>query len=125
MAERKNLVFASGFLLPQSLFSGNDGESIYFRDVAAHVRPRHTAIFPPVSTLASSDERAQELADRIDAAQFPDGPIHIIAHSMAGMDSRHLIAANHHGLSDRIASLTTLATPHHGSPIADLIVGQG
>jgi triacylglycerol lipase len=117
-----NLVFASGFLLPQSIF----GRELYFRGVAARVTPPHQALFPPVSTLASSEARAEELAGQMNA-RFPDGPIHIIAHSMAGLDSRHLIAANLHGLSSqgRIISLTTLATPHRGSPIADLVVGPG
>lgn len=47
------------------------------------------------------------------------GKFHIIAHSMGGLDSRYLIT--HLGGSHRIASLTTIATPHFGSPIADVV----
>src|SRR4051794_38918686 len=71
--------------------------------------------------LDTSEKRAGKLADTIDQ-KFPAGAIHIIAHSMAGLDSRSLIGRNLHGLSapGRIASLTTLSTPHLGSPVADL-----
>ncbi len=114
-----NLVFASGFLVPQNLL-GID----YFRGMKGHLAGRHTALFPVVPSTATSEERARVLADAIHE-KFPQGPVHIIAHSMGGLDSRTLIAANHHGLADpgRIASLTTLSTPHHGSPVADLLAG--
>jgi triacylglycerol lipase len=112
-----NLVFASGVAVPQRVF-GID----YFRGVRAHLEGRHALAFPPVSPFGTVEQRAGELADGIQA-QFPNGDIHIIAHSMGGLDSRMLIAANHHGLTARIASLTTLSTPHRGSPVADLIVG--
>jgi triacylglycerol lipase len=117
-----NLVFASGFLIPQRVATGID----YFRGVDAHVKTttRHQALFPDVDPLASPANRAQQLADRIQAG-FPSGPIHIIAHSMGGLDSRVLIGNNLNGLVARIASLTTLSTPHQGSPVADLLVGDG
>jgi triacylglycerol lipase len=45
--------------------------------------------------------------------------VNIIAHSKGGLDSRYLIWK--HDFGDKIASLTTIATPHHGSEIADVI----
>jgi len=48
--------------------------------------------------------------------------VNIIAHSKGGIDSRYLIWK--HGFGDKIASLTTICTPHHGSEIADLIYGR-
>lgn len=42
---------------------------------------------------------------------------------MGGLDSHVLIARNHRGLSGRIKSLTTISTPHFGSPVADLVTG--
>ena len=80
------------------------------------------AIFPDVPPLATSAERARVLADAIQR-KFPEGAVHIIAHSMGGLDGRTLIGHDLHGLSTpgRIASLTTLATPHGGSPVADLL----
>ena len=43
---------------------------------------------------------------------------------MGGLDSRILIARDLNGLSRRIVSLTTLSTPHRGSPVADLLAGH-
>lgn len=45
--------------------------------------------------------------------------VNIIAHSKGGLDSRYLIWKYNYG--DRIASLTTISTPHHGAEVADLI----
>jgi triacylglycerol lipase len=114
-----NLVFASGFLVPQSVLRIN-----YFNGLRERLKGRHEAFFPDVGPLETCDERARELADAIHQ-KFSEGPIHIIAHSMGGLDSRSLIGRNLHGLSEpgRIASLTTLSTPHCGSPVADLLVG--
>ena len=48
--------------------------------------------------------------------------VNIIAHSKGGIDSRYYIWKN--SSEDRVASLTTLSTPHHGSELADLIFKQ-
>jgi triacylglycerol lipase len=48
--------------------------------------------------------------------------VNIIAHSKGGIDSRYLIRKYDFG--GKIASLTTICTPHHGSEIADLIFKQ-
>ena len=45
--------------------------------------------------------------------------INIIAHSKGGIDSRYCIWKYNYG--DKVASLTTISTPHYGSEIADLI----
>ncbi len=41
--------------------------------------------------------------------------VNIIAHSKGGIDARYMISAL--GMGDKVASLTTVCTPHHGSPI--------
>src|SRR3954464_12078276 len=114
-----NLVFASGFLIPQHVLKIN-----YFNGVKQHFDGKHKMLFPDVGPLDTCEKRAGKLADAIDQ-EFPAGAIHIIAHSMGGLDSRSLIGRNLHGLSapGRIASLTTLSTPHRGSPVADLLLG--
>lgn len=76
--------------------------------------------FKPVPT------RAAELARHIDAARdecrahvgCDPSKVHIIAHSMGGLDSRYLISKL--GYGDRVASLTTIASPHRGSYVADV-----
>ena len=114
-----NLVFASGFLVPQHILGIN-----YFGGVEDHLRGKHETLFADVPALDTSERRARVLADLIQQ-KFPQGEVHIIAHSMGGLDSRTLIAGNLNGLSapGRIASLTTLSTPHRGSPVADLLAG--
>jgi pimeloyl-ACP methyl ester carboxylesterase len=116
-----NLVFAHGYLGFKSLL-GID----YYRGLQARITRLggHAALFPQVPPFGTYEDRARALADAIQQA-YPEGPVHIIAHSMGGLDSRFLIACNLHGLSNagRIASLTTLSTPHRGSPVADLLAG--
>ncbi|HLG97552.1 MAG TPA: hypothetical protein VKX49_14660 [Bryobacteraceae bacterium] len=108
-----NLVFASGFLIPQRL-----KKMEYFREVA---RFFPGALFPHVSLAASIEVRAHQLAQQIEAA-FPHGRIDIVAHSMGGLDARFLLSKNLRGLAARVATLSTIATPHRGSPVADLLV---
>ncbi len=87
----------------------------YFRDVEQALR--RTGVIPiipqapPAGTVA---ERAEALARQLfrnDAATFA-----LVAHSMGGLDARHLIT--HLDPDRRIKSLFTVATPHHGTPLA-------
>jgi triacylglycerol lipase len=55
-------------------------------------------------------------------AQTRKEKVNIIAHSKGGIDSRYLIYK--HNFADKIASLTTVCTPHRGSEIADFIINQ-
>lgn len=48
--------------------------------------------------------------------------VNIIAHSKGGLDTRYLIWKYDFG--DKIASLTTVCTPHHGAEISELIHKQ-
>lgn len=45
--------------------------------------------------------------------------VNIIAHSKGGLDARYAISKL--GLADRVASLTTVCTPHRGTAVADLV----
>ncbi|MDQ6707955.1 MAG: hypothetical protein M3Z85_18515 [Acidobacteriota bacterium] len=59
---------------------------------------------PNVAVFGTIAIRAQQLAAAIQQ-RFPAGPVHVIAHSMAGLDTRYIITHNLNGLSERIASL--------------------
>ena len=48
--------------------------------------------------------------------------VNIIAHSKGGLDARYLIWKYDYG--DKVASLTTISTPHHGAELADFIFKQ-
>jgi triacylglycerol lipase len=70
-------------------------------------------------TPATEDEKA--VANSLDPSQ----KTHIIGHSMGGLDGRFILSpANPDHIASRIASLTTISTPHRGSPIADLIAAK-
>jgi triacylglycerol lipase len=52
--------------------------------------------------------------------------VNIIAHSMGGLDARYAIAKL--GIASKVASLTTIGTPHRGTPLADVgarVLGDG
>lgn len=46
--------------------------------------------------------------------------VNIIAHSKGGLDARYAISRL--GISDKVASLTTISTPHNGSKTVDLLL---
>src|SRR5262249_6493519 len=71
---------------------------------------------PPVASVGT---RAETLAAAIRA--LPVTKVNLIAHSMGGLDARYAITRL--GLGDRVVSLTTIGTPHVGTPLADLGVG--
>ncbi|HZN95728.1 MAG TPA: alpha/beta fold hydrolase [Myxococcales bacterium] len=88
----------------------------YFRGVADRLRGLgmevHTVRVPPLSSVK---DRAEDLARAV--RQLDSPRVNIIAHSMGGLDSRYAIAKL--GLAARVASLTTVGTPHRGTPLAD------
>ncbi|MGH9941900.1 MAG: esterase/lipase family protein [Pyrinomonadaceae bacterium] len=72
-----------------------------------------------VSFARSLETRARDLKDQIDGIINATGArkVHVIAHSMGGLDTRFMIAKL--GMADRVASLTTIGTPHLGTSLAD------
>ena len=69
-------------------------------------------------TIESNAELLKTTIDKI-LAKTKNEKVNIIAHSKGGIDSRYCIWKYQYG--DRVASLTTISTPHHGSEIADLL----
>lgn len=51
-----------------------------------------------------------------------EGPLHLVGHSMGGVDARHYIT--HHGGHAKVASLTTLSSPHRGSILATQVMAD-
>ena len=75
-----------------------------------------------VDPLNGSDLRGGQLAQFIDRVLecTCSTKVNIIAHSQGGIDSR--VVVNMMGYGDRVASVTTIATPHRGSPVADAVL---
>lgn len=67
--------------------------------------------------------RAAELRENVIRILEKEGAekVNIIAHSMGGLDTRHMLFdfRNTDRLHEKVASLTTISTPHWGSPFAD------
>ncbi len=118
---RHPIVLAHGWLgfdrigLPQL---GHD----YFRGVPMRLRALgHSVHVARVSPIASIRVRAGQLTRQIE--QLGAKRVNIIAHSMGGLDAR--LAISRLGLGAHVASLTTIGTPHHGTPLADMAVNWG
>ena len=79
--------------------------------------------FGGTDSNAEASVNAETLARRIDEILCETGAekVNIIAHSKGGLDSRYAISVL--GMGDKVASLTTLSTPHHGSATVDLLLG--
>jgi triacylglycerol lipase len=75
-------------------------------------------VVPGTTTIASVEKRAAELKAQLD--EVP-GKLVLVAHSQGGLDARWLISKL--GYADRVLALVTIATPHHGTPLADLLLG--
>ena len=71
---------------------------------------------------ADIETNAKHLAQRIDQIIAETGAekVNIIAHSKGGLDSRYAISVL--GAGARVASLTTISTPHNGSKTVDVLL---
>ncbi len=99
----------------------------YFKGIktflAAHgYRVYHTA----VGWGDDIRERAQQLAEQVDQVLQLEGvnQVHLLGHSMGGLDARYMIV-NVPGMADKVAMLTTIGGPNHGTPLADMMLNAG
>lgn len=128
-ASRHPIVLAHGFdASDTNHFSYNGVEQALERD-------GHVVVTALVAPYQSVEKRAKELTKYVDKAvdecrakQGCDASrVHLIAHSMGGLDSRYLTAKltrERDGVpyAKIIASVTTISTPHRGTAIADRIL---
>jgi triacylglycerol lipase len=92
----------------------------YFRAIPDVLRSGGNRVLVPcLSPFGGVVARAAQLKQAVDRAS-PHEPVHLIAHSLGGLDGRYLITRL--GMADRVLSLTTVGTPHRGSPFADWAV---
>lgn len=66
----------------------------------------------PVASLAA---RVADKVERL-AARHGFDRVHVVGHSRGGLVARRWVVA--HGGADRVGSVVTLGTPHHGTPTA-------
>lgn len=73
-----------------------------------------------VPATSSVEDRAKVLDEQI-AQYLPGRDINLVAHSMGGLDCRHL-ASHMNPIRYNIVSITTISTPHQGSSFADYMI---
>ena len=87
----------------------------YFRGVSRALKRDGVEVHVPrLSTAGSVKSRSLELAAFVRSLDVPK--VHLIAHSMGGLDARRAISKG--GLAPSVASLVTVGAPHRGTPLA-------
>jgi pimeloyl-ACP methyl ester carboxylesterase len=110
-------------LVPGILGFERFGPLQYFNGIAGHLQQTFPGLrvesmtTNPIGTVA---DRADLLARQI-ADTFGDSePVHILAHSMGGLDARLVVASNLRNVGARIKTVVCIGTPHLGSPVASV-----
>jgi triacylglycerol lipase len=115
-APRNAVVLAHGVMGFESIGMAGIKQD-YFRGVPARLRELGADVYTVrVSAAGSIATRAQQLAEAVKL--LPVERVNIIAHSMGGLDARYAISRL--GIGSKVLSLTTVGTPHHGTPLADV-----
>ena len=96
----------------------------YFKGIRTMLKKNGYRVYhSSVSWAADVNTRADDLRGNIQKILEKEDceKVNIIAHSMGGLDSRHMMFNDRNSghIHQRIASLTTISTPHGGSPFAD------
>jgi len=130
------------YLVPGVFGFTNLGELRYFAHVLDVLRVRSRVLGVPAELhvvrthpTASLPRRAVRVLETIAATMGRDGPVHLIGHSSGGLDVRLLLApgvslpsdASVERVAGRVRTAVTVATPHHGTPLASFftsLLGQ-
>ncbi len=99
----------------------------YFKGIKPHLESHGFAsvVHPRHDFAGSADFRAEQLKNSVEdvLAKTDADKVHIIAHSMGGLDARRMIVDK--GMASKVASLTTIGTPHFGTILADHVINNG
>jgi triacylglycerol lipase len=110
--------------IPESEF-GDDLH--YFKGIKSYLEKNGFDVHHTnVDFAGSVNLRARQLSNQINnilSGRAAD-KVHIIAHSMGGLDARHMIV-DIEGMAEKVASLTTIGTPHRGTSFADFGISHG
>ena len=125
-ATKHPIVLAHGFMGTDS--SGTSATNVWsFFGVADALRADgHVVHEARVQPFHAPEVRAKELAKHVDLAisECRTKPgcdasrVNVVAHSMGGLDARVLVSKL--GYGDRVASVTTISSPHKGTYVADV-----
>lgn len=117
MQSKYPLILVHGVALKDFLFFKSFGRiEKMLQEEGYCVRTARTDAFGTIETNAAQlKEETEKLL-----AETGAGKVNIIAHSKGGLDARYMI--EHLDTEDKVASLTTLCTPHRGSALASRIL---
>jgi triacylglycerol lipase len=119
---RAPIVLVHGLLGFDAVRVGGLKLTSYFLGIEDALRTAGNLVYTArLSPTAGVAHRAAELRTFLNR-EIPDEPVHVFAHSMGGLDARYMISRL--GMDDRVLSLTTIGTPHRGTPFADWGVRQ-
>lgn len=92
-------------------------------DLAAH--GEHLVFVTAAPPYDTSEDRAAAVAAQLQQILVQTGKAHVnlVGHSQGGMDARVIASPNGLAMGGAVASVTTIATPHHGSRVADAALG--
>src|SRR5262245_41794198 len=99
----------------------------YFKGIKSYLEAHGFEVYhTSVDFSGGVDKRAQQLSQQIKhiLTGRSTKKVHIIAHSMGGLDARRMIV-DIEGMEDMVDSLTTIGTPHLGTSFADFAIGSG
>lgn len=76
---------------------------------------------PALDPFNDSTTRGMQLLAHVEAilAESGHAKVNLVGHSQGGLDARVVASLR----PELVASVTTIATPHHGTPIADIVLG--
>jgi triacylglycerol lipase len=97
----------------------------HLHSIAMHLRAHGVwAYAPNVASYNTVAMRAEMWEKRLMHILDETGAdkVHLVAQSMGGLDARYLTSAS--GMHPVVASLTTISTPHRGTPLAEFVLNQ-
>ncbi|GAM20778.1 hypothetical protein SAMD00019534_039530 [Acytostelium subglobosum LB1] len=121
LGKQSLLIPKQPLLLLHGLFGFRElGPFVYFHGITEPLKSLGAKVVAtrvhPTDSIANRAAQLQTQLSQV-LKQYNTDKVHVIAHSMGGLDARYLI--NKLDWERNIMSLTTLATPHRGSYIAD------
>jgi triacylglycerol lipase len=94
----------------------------YWYQIPSAIESRGGKVFvPKINSFDGSVERGEQLIAQLDEIKASSGgkitKFNLMGHSQGGVTSRYVMTVR----PDLVASVTSMSTPHTGSPVADLV----
>lgn len=92
----------------------------YWGRIPAELKKNGAALYyGNQEALGTVEQNGRDIAQRIEEVLKETGAekVNLVCHSKGGLDARY--AVTHCGAAEKVASVTTISTPHHGCKFAD------